>query len=333
MNRLLETFRRPGRRQEVPGLAPTQRHGWSRFEECVSCDPSQACGHKGYQTKTKERRVDRWLDMVVRASGSEPVFLIIMAALLAWAFAGVKLYHEIDWQVMISDVQAILSYLFDSLLMRQQLNGYEEALRVSAELRSRGASNLRMLRQITRDSCGGRCLPETKHGKAPARTQFSPDLPSDSLLGRVTTFVAGCSGHVLAVGFYWSTIVVWLAFGPSNGWSDQWQLYCNSATSALMVFVFAFLANVREMHARYTAKCLDATYRIDATLEERLRALTRDESMNEPFVVLAPRVNWLQRAIFYYADLVGTLVGIVLLVVVIVVWIAVGPVMRFSDNW
>jgi low-affinity ferrous iron transport protein len=61
--------------------------------------------------------------------------------------------------------------------------------------------------------------------------------------------------------------------------------------------------------------------------------LTGDKDMNDDFVIPAPNVNWLQRAIFYYADVVGTLVGVALLIIVIVVWLAIGPVLVFDKNW
>jgi low-affinity ferrous iron transport protein len=50
-------------------------------------------------------------------------------------------------------------------------------------------------------------------------------------------------------------------------------------------------------------------------------------------VVPAPKVGRLQRAIFYYADVVGTLVGIALLIVVVTIWLAIGPALQFNSNW
>ena len=100
-----------------------------------------------------------------------------------------------------------------------------------------------------------------------------------------------------------------------------------------MVFVFVFLANIRERHSKHTADCLNAVYEVDSALERSLRLLTGDIEANDYFIVPAPKVNWLQRAIFYYADVVGTLVGVVLLVIVMIVWIAIGPWLKFDDNW
>ena len=100
---------------------------------------------KGYTIDRKARLLDRWLDAVVRASGSEIVFFTILAGIFAWAFLGISFHDTLDWQVLISDIQAILSYMFDSLLMRQQLNSYDETLAAAAQLRSRALSNRRML--------------------------------------------------------------------------------------------------------------------------------------------------------------------------------------------
>ncbi|KAI5301419.1 low-affinity Fe(2+) transport protein, partial [Ascosphaera pollenicola] len=64
-----------------------------------------------------------------------------------------------------------------------------------------------------------------------------------------------------------------------------------------------------------------------------LRALTGDGSENETIVVPAPKVTFLQRAIFYYADFVGTLVGIGILICVLIAWLAIGPAMDFDESW
>lgn len=100
-----------------------------------------------------------------------------------------------------------------------------------------------------------------------------------------------------------------------------------------MVFIFSFLAILRERHADYLRACLDSVYRLDAFLELRLRCLTDDDLPNDETIIEAPRINAVQRAITYYADVVGTLVGIALLMIVLVVWICIGPAMHFDANW
>ena len=46
------------------------------------------------------------------------------------------------------------------------------------------------------------------------------DLPEEGWVGRVTTRLADFLGHVGFWAIYWAAIIVWLAFGPTNGWSN-----------------------------------------------------------------------------------------------------------------
>jgi len=380
MDRFIQLLRSPGAKSEIISAAPTQ-HADSAAVPFPSDETDETNKANttvvtisvenvvGYTVIPKARLLDRWLDLTVRVSGSEFVFFTIMAGLLAWAFMGIAFGHSVNWQVIISDVQAILSYIFDSLLMRQQLNGHENFLLVLAQLKSRSLSHERMLRTIVTSRNQeqhqqeihqvpdqgqhvpnqgqhvpdqGQPVPDkgqhVSDQHVPALdgqlyTDFATVLPSETWFGRMATYVSHILGHIVTVTLYWICILIWIGFGHYCGWSERWQLYINSATSALMVFVFAFLANIREQHSRYTAQCLDAIFTVDATLELKLRVLTRDTVCNESIVIPAPNVNRVQRIINYYADVVGTLVGVAILVVVIIAWLAVGPALHFNSNW
>ncbi|WPH03155.1 Hypothetical protein R9X50_00603100 [Acrodontium crateriforme] len=331
MERLLDILRRPGAKTEVVGVATTQN--LDLLEKDGSVDVAKSGSVMGYENKKKARLLDRWLDWVVDVSGSEVVFLTILASLLTWALVGIKYHHVLDWQIVISDVQAILSYFFDSLLMRQQLNTHAISLDVCAELRSRSLTNRRMLETLVSEMDDNELASMCLLSENPSTPEFEQSLPKEKLFGRVSTFASEVLGHILFIAIFWICMVIWLAFGPANHWSDVWQLDINSGTSALMVLVFAFLANIRERHSDYSLKCLDATFRVDSALEAKLRLLTGDKLENDTVIIPAPRVRALQRAINYYADVVGTLVGIAILLVVTVVWIAIGPIMHFSSNW
>ncbi|KAH6604507.1 low affinity iron transporter [Trichoderma cornu-damae] len=285
----------------------------------------------GYVMRTKSSKLDRGLDALVKVSGSEPVFLIIVAGLLAWAIAGIWYGQSDNWAALISDIQAIISYLFDSLLMRQQLNGYERQVRVSASLRSRILSQRRMMRQVLASGRYKRAYPQDVENSPSSK--FGPDLPTENWTGKVSNYFAAFLGHFGTICIYWVGIFIWLGFGHYCHWSDRWQLYINSATSALMVLIFAFLANIRERHDAYVQKCLNSIFEVDSEVELRLRVLTGDAEENPTVVIPAPRINVIQRAIFYYADVVGTLVGIALLIVVMAVWVGIGPAMSWDANW
>jgi len=284
----------------------------------------------GFVEKSKDRMLDRWLDTLVRVSGSEVMFALVLTGLLVWAFLGIPFGKSADWAVIISDIQALVSYLFDSLLMRQQLNEYGRFVRVSAMLQSRNLSHRRMLRQIARDRSH---VVRPEELAALEQLPLTEDLPRENLLGRISTFASLVFGHIFTVGLYWVCIFIWLGFGQYCGWSDEWQLYINSSTSALMVFVFAFLANVQERDTDYIDQCLNCIFEADSAVELKLRILSGDSMPNPIVVIPAPKVGKLQRAIFYYADLVGTLVGLAILIAVVIIWLAIGPLLSFSSNW
>jgi low-affinity ferrous iron transport protein len=71
---------------------------------------------------------------------------------------------------------------------------------------------------------------------------------------------------------------------------------------------------------------------IAAALELKLRTATGDKIENLPVVIPALKRSRIQRGIDYYADLVGTLVGIAILIFIIIVWIAIGPALHFNAN-
>ncbi|KAJ6133923.1 hypothetical protein N7523_000245 [Penicillium sp. IBT 18751x] len=287
----------------------------------------------GYTVKASPRLLDRWLDVTVRIAGSAPVFLCIIAGLLTWALMGIRFGNSDVWVAAISDVQAILCYVFDSFLMRQLLREYSEQREAVVQIQSRCNSHQRMIASIKRklgpevihrvaEKCKDQALEPLDHG-----------LRAQGLFARCIIVSAKTFGHIISAGLYWVCIFIWLGFGPHCGWSDRWQLYINDATSALMVLVFAFLASLRECYADYTNVCLDAIFRLDSTLEKELRRLSQDDLPNQTEVILPPKENFLQVTIFYYADIIGTLVGIIFLVLVIITWAAVGPIFHFNNNW
>ncbi|KAF2147657.1 Low affinity iron permease [Myriangium duriaei CBS 260.36] len=325
MSAFLRVLRSPGATRDVVASATTQYPDASKpgSERAVTDVP-------GYTVKAKSGLLDRGLDYVVHASGSAPVFIFIQSLLLAWAFLGIPFHKTTIWPVVISDAQAIFSYIFDSFLMRQQLNGYNENLTVVAEVRSRSRSTKRMLEIVTNQLDGN--VQQIARAME-SQPLIEVQLPKESFFTKCITWSANALGSILFVVFYWACIFVWLGLGPLNGWSNQWQLDINSATSALMVFIFSFLAILRERHTDYLRSCLDAIYRVDGLLEIKLRQMTGDEIPNDETIIPSLKINVIQRAITYYADVVGTLVGIALLVIVLIVWACIGPALHFNANW
>jgi len=284
-----------------------------------------------YTVTTKTRLLDRWLDKVVETSGSEFIYFTIIISLLTWAFLGIPFGQSNTWQVTISDAQAIINMVFDAFLMRQQLNSHDSLVIVAACLRSRTSSHKRMLNQLI--GSGKYEKVEPTQFQELQQTDFASELPAENWLSRISNALSAFMGHIATVFGFWVCIFIWVGFGKYCNWSNTWQLYINSATSALMVFILAFLANIRERHTKYMTKCLEAIWKVDAALELRLRTATGDKIENPPVVIPALKRSRIQRGIDYYADLVGTLVGIAILIFVIIVWVAIGPALHFDTNW
>lgn len=382
MDYFLRMLRAPGAKHAIEVAAPTQEVIVEADGQNDSHDEKQekaraavvaATNDNTYRVPAKPLRLARWLDKIVEWSGSQAVFFLILSGLIVWAFLGIIFSEFTDWQVGISDGQAIINLVFDSFLMRQQFNSYERTLGALGVLKSRAVSIKRMLRQVVMQErlrraeegqrqhlarmsprataqLGGKTdgpvvksdiSGKTKHTDIgrnldhPAESceLFAPELPPETLFGRICTTLSNVMGHLATVTCFWIGIIIWISFGARDNWSSTWLLYINSATSALMVFMLAFLANIRERHGEYSNRCLAAIWKVDAALELHLRAATRDTDPNPTVALPAPTVGRIQRVINYYADLVGALVGIAILILTMVVWVAIGPVMGFNSNW
>lgn len=210
-----KALRSPGAMRDVLGTAPTQLHIKSDPELKTTEDLKQFPGHV---LKAKPGTLDRALDWLVRASGSAPVFLCIQAVLVTWAFLGIP-FHDVSlWPIAISDAQAILSYVFDSFLMRQQFNGYYESLDVAAELQSRSDSTRRMLRQV-QEELGS----DIEHVITLSRGMplVKIQLPQQDLFGRMVNWMGIVFGHILFVALYLLSILLWLGFGHYRGWDSK----------------------------------------------------------------------------------------------------------------
>lgn len=323
MNKTTKFFLSIGARGETRAAAATQ---------LVS--PDDEGEHKQAEAKViylgtrKTKMLDRWLDRIVALSGSNAVLIFTVIALACWALLGIKFADRTGWQVGISDAQAIINMVFDSFLVRQQLNAYDETLVILCQLQSRAESHRRMLRALDLGQRRG------QHVSSHHRLLLIQNLPvQDGVFARSCVKASAFMGHIGTVTGYWICIGIWLGFGHYCGWSSTWFFYINSATSALMVLLLAFLANNRERHEQHLQDCVSLIYSADATLERMLRERTGDKIENRVCTIPAPEVGKIQRVINFYADLVGTLLGIALLALVMIVWVVLGPVMSFDDNW
>lgn len=88
---------------------------------------------------------------------------------------------------------------------------------------------------------------------------------------------------------------------------------------------------VQPRNSHFASKMPNALPR--GLVQQKLRAVTHDATPNEVVTVPGPKMGRMQRAIFYYADFVGTLTGVGVLIAVIVAWLVIGPALQFNANW
>lgn len=147
--------------------------------------------------------------------------------------------------------------------------------------------------------------------------------------------------HVAAVGIgslytliiYWIGIFVWVGIGPLFQFSNTWQLYVNTATAIVLTFTSMFLQNVEQRQEDNLERSLEYATKIDAEIEYHLRELTADGKPNPIFTIPAPGASRTERSITTFGDLMGSGIGVSFSLVFLIVWIAVGPMLMFDDNW
>lgn len=267
-----------------------------------------------------------------------------MALLGAWVILGIVGGPTDTWQILFQNVSSIQVYITDILLIRQQSNSQRSLLTTLAEMQSRNQTCDRLLRQIPS------CQWMETH-KSPAKKIMSPngkaieDETEESILLDMRmsrlAYAWNRTCHTAAVGigslytliFYWIGIFVWVGIGPLFQFSNTWQLYINTAAAVVLTFTSMFLQNVEQRQEDNLEKSLKYATKIDAEVEYRLRELTADQKPNPIFEIPPPRVTRVERSIDTFGDLMASGIGVTFSLVVTIVWIAVGPTLKFDDNW
>jgi low-affinity ferrous iron transport protein len=78
---------------------------------------------------------------------------------------------------------------------------------------------------------------------------------------------------------------------------------------------------------------LDYVLKIDAEIEYHLRDLLEDNKPDPIFEILPPKINKVESSIERFALIMGFGVGVLISLVFLVIWIVVGPLLEFDDNW
>ncbi|WBW72162.1 plasma membrane iron/zinc ion transmembrane transporter [Schizosaccharomyces osmophilus] len=341
----IQAIQSPGKHCDIRSAAPTQQVFDGENFLHRSCSPGDSCSDykvkngsiveceniRDYIGQKRPNPAGRIFDLVTHLAGTSFVFILTLVILVVWAIVG-GIYHAPDsWQIVMQDGSSIQCYISATLLMRQQQNHHNQLTTMIAQLRSRLCTIRRLI---------GPVLQGKSVASAPLKYQDLQDdvgdaqkLPVENWFSLICNYVSLVVGSVYFFMLYWAGIFIWVGFGKMLNWSDEWQLYINTATAVELTFTSVFLQNIRHRHMKYISRCVSSIFHIDAALEEALRRRSGDRERNPVIEIEAEKVNVGSRTIDYYAHLVGSGVGAVISAAVFIVWLAIGNTMHWNSNW
>lgn len=293
-------------------------------------------------TQSKEPRsslASRIFDAITRLAGTKYTFFLMCTALLTWAIVGIVTGATQVWQIVIQDSGSIQCYISDTLLIRQQQNHGRALLKLICRLRSRNMTCKRLLQQVRQNNI---IVPRNSIATPTRTTLLSIEqknlldtvhLPVENWYDRTSNVVVNVIGSLYSLIFYWAGILVWVGMGSKLHWGDLWQLDINTAVAVELTFTTVFLQNTRHRHMQYLEECFQSMIHADAQMERNFRQITGDKTPNPVAVITSDRVSVGNRAIDYYAAIMGSGAGVVISAIVFIVWISIGPKMQWNSNW
>jgi len=115
--------------------------------------------------------------------------------------------------------------------------------------------------------------------------------------------------------------------------SNEWQLYINTITALSLTLTSVFLQNIQQQQEDNLEKSLEYALKVDAKVEYRLREITEDTKPNPIHEIPLRPLSRSERAIARFAAIMGSGLGVLISLVALIAWLAVGPILKFDDNW
>lgn len=167
---------------------------------------------------------------------------------------------------------------------------------------------------------------------------ISASLPIENWYDRVSTTFSWMVGSIPCMILFWICIFVWIGCGaiPQGGkkFSDNWQMEINTAVAVCLLISSFFLQNIRARHDLFTSKFLLQIDAMDAKIDLILRTANNDFSSENPVITVEPpKRTKAEHLIDWYADVVGTGIGLVVAICVFAVWAGIGSPLNWSDDW
>ncbi|KAI7904041.1 low-affinity Fe(II) transport protein [Cokeromyces recurvatus] len=325
----------PGRRTRIEVAAPTQFISKIKYED-NSIGFLKTVGEEHtneiifYSPEEKKPLASRLFDSVTQYAGSRVTFLLTLFILGVWGVVGIILGAPENWQIVMQDGSSIQCYISDTLLIRQQHNHCYKLLSTLSQIRSRSVTITRIFHSSHLSHVDTEVV---DYMKIKDNVGDAVELPVENWFDRCCNWVSWAVGSMASLALYWGGVFAWVGVGDMLGWSDLWQLYINTAVAVELTFTSMFLQNTCRRHMEYLEKCLKNIIETDISLEVLLRKALDDNQPNPTISVDPPKVSRGIRAIDYYGDVVGTGIGAFISVCVFIIWLSIGDIMNWNDNW
>lgn len=295
--------------------------------------------------------IDYFIQFCVKVTGSVYTFIIVWIIIIVWIVLGIIYKAPNNWQIIMQDGQSIQTYIWNMFLMRQQLDDTQKFLKVYGKLRSRLALLKKLVGQVKEQKGKGKFVNFDVIYEEPDKGIVLDKL---TIFEELSNLMAKLIGSLPSVIIYWIGIFIWIGCGalyspsgntpPFTGkytgdnpqfgkFTDQWQMYINTAVALELLITSSFLENLRLRSNNETRNQFEKLVRLDSELELKLRRLTGYTGDNQCIIVKPMERRGLQKVISFYAGVVGNGLGLVITVCVFAAWIGIGGVLKWNDNW
>ncbi|KAG0681787.1 low-affinity Fe(2+) transport protein [Pichia californica] len=295
--------------------------------------------------------LDTFIGAAVDIAGSIYVLFIVLGLLIAWIVWGCISHGTDTWQIVMQDGQSIQTYVWNTFLMRQQMDNDEKLLILYGRLKSRSLTHKRLLEKLVENRSTSIDLEsflkyENDRQANDENSKKLIDFRNKNLYDKISYIVSNILGSLPAVFIYWAGIFIWIGCGKIKvnegtpdapiltSFSNSWQMYINTATAIELLITTVFLENVRNRANDSILIQTETFNNIDSDLEFLLREVNENDSIENEMVVVkrCPR-DMIQRCISFYAHVVGNGLGLVISICVFSAWLGIGNLMHWSANW
>ncbi|KAG7666914.1 hypothetical protein KSW81_000669 [Nannochloris sp. 'desiccata'] len=259
-----------------------------------------------YSVEKKEAAAGRALDQAVDVAGSRLFFGGVLAAITGWAIAGAVTGGPDLWQIILQDASSI---------------------QTSTNLKSSDSF------QVT-----WKTKPAVFHDLERAARELDAigdaiSLAPEDFIDRVIVITADVMGSIWMLIAFVIGMVVWIALGPKYNFSNNWQLWLNTCTALQQTLSTSLLTLARNRHTNFIERCMCAIFRQDCEVEYRARTLIGYDGPNEVVKIEWAAEHRFERSLDWYASFIGSGYAALISLVLFVVWLAIGHLMSWGDNW